>query len=71
MIKDIIQQTDPVQAKAIASGVGTLSIFGMSIPAEQIDFWMGVGADFGVIVASLTTAYLTVQSIRNARKDKK
>ena len=69
MIKEMVQNTDPSQAKAMMSGLGTVSFFGCTVNADQISFWVGVAADMGVITATIVTVILGIQSYRN-RKDK-
>lgn len=72
MIKDMIQNTDPSQVKAMASGLGTVGFFGATVNADQISFWAGVAADMGVVVATIVTVVLGIQSyIKNRDKDNK
>jgi Na+-transporting methylmalonyl-CoA/oxaloacetate decarboxylase beta subunit len=69
MLKDVIQQADPSQTKAIVSGLGTISAFGFTINADQISFWVGILADLGVFAGGVVTVVLGVQSFRNRKKD--
>lgn len=69
MIKEAIQHTDPVAFKAMASGVGTVGVFGISSTTE-LAVWASIAADIGVFAGGLTTVILGIQSYRRARREK-
>lgn len=68
MLGDLIQQTEPSEAKAIISGLGTMSFFGISFNADQVSFWAGVMADLGVFAGGVVTVVLGVQSYLNTKR---
>lgn len=71
MIKEIAQHTDPAAAKAILSGVATVSVFGVNMNLEHISLWASIAADVGVAAGGLVTVILGIQSWRNTRKKNK
>lgn len=67
MLKEIAQHTDPAAAKAMVSGVATVSVFGVNLNLEHVSVWMGIAADFGVFAGGVITVVLGIQSWCNSR----
>jgi len=71
MIKEIVQHTDPAAAKAMMSGIATVSVFGVSFNAEELSFWVAILADLGVFAGGVVTVILGIQSWRSSRNKNK
>ena len=52
---------EPDQVKAIASGL-TTTVLGVSVHAQELEYWASILADLGVAAAALVTVLLGVQS---------